>query len=98
MMLNLERRQQFLTLMDESGWDTLLLYGDTARKDFFRSLVNFNFFGPHAVAALTSNGMHPPGSEARRYRLSAFRRNGRSRHGGIRTRRRSRGLPQEQRG
>src|SRR5438093_9962474 len=57
MMLNVERRQQFLTLMDESGWDTLLLYGNTARKDFFRSLVNFNFFGPHAVAALTSNGI-----------------------------------------
>src|SRR5437899_6711754 len=57
MMLNLERRRQFLTLMDESGWDTLLLYGNTARKDFFRSLVNFNFFGPHAVAALTSNGI-----------------------------------------
>src|SRR5437773_6939203 len=57
MMLNIERRRQFLTLMDESGWDTLLLYGNTARKDFFRSLVNFNFFGPHAVAALTSNGI-----------------------------------------
>jgi len=57
MMLNLERRQQFLTLMGESGWDTLLLYGNTARKDFFRSLVNFNFFGPHAVAALTGNGI-----------------------------------------
>src|SRR5438128_3735898 len=56
MMLNLERRRQFLTLMDESGWDTLLLYGNTARKDFFRSLVNFNFFGPHAVAALTRSG------------------------------------------
>ncbi len=56
-MLNIERRRQFLTLMDESGWDTLLLYGNTARKDFFRSLVNFNFFGPHAVAALTSNGI-----------------------------------------
>src|SRR5437879_11734242 len=57
MMLNLERRRQFLTLMDESGWDTLLLYGNTARKDFFRSLVNFDFFVPHAVAALTSNGI-----------------------------------------
>src|SRR5213594_4236756 len=57
MMLNQERRQQFLTLMEESGWDTLLLYGNTSRKDFFRSLVNFNFFGPHAAAALTSNGI-----------------------------------------
>jgi Xaa-Pro aminopeptidase len=52
-MLNLERRRQFLDLMSESGWDVLLLYGHSWRKDFFRSLVNFNFFGPHAVAALT---------------------------------------------
>jgi Xaa-Pro dipeptidase len=52
-MLNSQRRQQFLELMSESGWDLLLLYGHSWRKDFFRSLVNFNFFGPHAVAALT---------------------------------------------
>src|SRR5262249_13685758 len=49
--------QQFLRLMDESGWDTLLLYGNTSRKDFFRSLINFNFFGPHAVAALGGKGI-----------------------------------------
>src|SRR5688572_33372081 len=52
-MLNLERRRQFLDLMAESGWDLLLFYGHSWRKDFFRSLVNFNFFGPHALAALT---------------------------------------------
>src|SRR5262249_29918376 len=52
-MLNLERRRQFLDLMSESGWDVLLLYGHSWRKDFFRSLVNFNFFGPYAIAALT---------------------------------------------
>src|SRR5215468_1558472 len=52
-MLNVERRRQFLDLMADSGWDTLLLYGHSWRKDFFRSLVNFNFFGPHALAVLT---------------------------------------------
>ncbi len=52
-MINTERRQQFVDLMAESGWDALLLYGHSWRKDFFRSLVNFNFFGPHALAALT---------------------------------------------
>src|SRR3974390_2610401 len=52
-MLNAERRRQFLHVMEESGWDTLLLYGHSWRKDFFRSLINFNFFGPHALAALT---------------------------------------------
>ena len=52
-MLNTERRRQFVDLMAESDWDVLLLYGHAWRKDFFRSLVNFNFFGPHAVAALT---------------------------------------------
>jgi Xaa-Pro aminopeptidase len=55
-MLNIERRRQFLELMSEQGWDVLLLYGHSWRKDFFRSLVNFNFFGPHAVAALTRSG------------------------------------------
>src|SRR5262245_51403412 len=52
-MLNQERRRQFVDLMSDSRWDTLLLYGHSWRKDFFRSLVNFNFFGPHAVAALS---------------------------------------------
>src|SRR5207244_1978580 len=52
-MLNTERRRQLLDLMAESGWDVLLLYGHSWRKDFFRCLINFNFFGPHAVAALT---------------------------------------------
>ncbi len=52
-MVNRERREQYLQLIAESGWDALLLYGHSWRKDFFRSLVNFNFFGPHAVAALT---------------------------------------------
>jgi Xaa-Pro dipeptidase len=55
-MLNAERRRQFEDLMRESGWDVLLLYGHSWRKDFFRSLVNFNFFSPHAVAALTRDG------------------------------------------
>jgi Xaa-Pro aminopeptidase len=52
-VLNAERRRQFLDLMEESGWDTLLLYGHSWRKDFFRCLINFNFFGPHALASLT---------------------------------------------
>jgi Xaa-Pro dipeptidase len=52
-MLNVERQRQFLQLMEENDWDGLLLYGHAWRKDFFRSLVNFNFFGPHAMAALT---------------------------------------------
>ncbi len=55
-MLNVERRRQFEDVMKEFGWDLLLLYGHSWRKDFFRSLVNFNFFGPHAVAALTPGG------------------------------------------
>src|SRR5437870_11562589 len=55
-MLNTDRRLQFVDLMAEFGWDVLLLYGHSWRKDFFRSLVNFNFFGPHAVAALARSG------------------------------------------
>jgi Xaa-Pro aminopeptidase len=42
--------------MSDNGWDLLLLYGHTWRKEYFRSLVNFNFSGPHAVAALDRTG------------------------------------------
>src|SRR5262245_43162656 len=52
-MLNTQRRRQLIDLMAESGWDVLLLYGHSWRKDFFRCLINFNFFGPHALAALS---------------------------------------------
>jgi Xaa-Pro dipeptidase len=52
-MLNTERRRQLTDLMAESGWDVLLLYGHSWRKDFFRCLINFNYFGPHALAVLT---------------------------------------------
>src|SRR5919198_895426 len=76
-MLNIERRRQFLSLMSESDWDVLLLYGHSWRKDFFRSLVNFNFFGPHAVAALTKSNeilvgvSHPWDSEILKSKLDA---------------------------
>jgi len=43
--------------MAEHGWDLLLLYGHTWRKDYFRCLVNFNFSGPHAVAVLDRSGV-----------------------------------------
>jgi Xaa-Pro dipeptidase len=42
--------------MAEHGWDLLLLYGHTWRKDYFRCLVNFNFSGPHAVAVVDRSG------------------------------------------
>ncbi len=42
--------------MTEQGWDLLLLYGHTWRKDYFRCLVNFNFAGPHAVAVVDRSG------------------------------------------
>jgi Xaa-Pro dipeptidase len=42
--------------MAEHSWDLLLLYGHTWRKDYFRCLVNFNFQGPHAVAAVDRSG------------------------------------------
>jgi Xaa-Pro dipeptidase len=55
-MLNRERHKQFLALMAERGWDLLLFYGDNWRKDLFRCLVNVNFQGPQAVAALFKSG------------------------------------------
>ena len=54
--LNEVRRKQLLELMTRSGWDLLLLYGHSWRKDFFRTVVNFSFFGPHACLALNRNG------------------------------------------
>jgi Xaa-Pro aminopeptidase len=55
-MLNTERQQQFLALMAQRGWDLLLFYGDSWRKDHFRCLVNVCFSGPQAVAILTKSG------------------------------------------
>jgi Xaa-Pro dipeptidase len=53
---NQTRLTQLTGLMAEHGWDLLLLYGHTWRKDYFRCLVNFNFSGPHAVAVLDRSG------------------------------------------
>jgi Xaa-Pro aminopeptidase len=55
-MLNQLRLRQLIDLMVARNWDTLLLYGHTWRKDFFRCLVNVNFSGPHAVAVLDRSG------------------------------------------
>src|SRR5580698_5006494 len=55
-MLNSDRLRQFQALMAERGWDILLFYGDNWRKDLFRCLVNVNFQGPQAVAALFRSG------------------------------------------
>jgi Xaa-Pro dipeptidase len=55
-MLNQERLVQLTDLMTEQGWDLLLLYGHAWRKDFFRCLLNVNFSGPHAAAALRRSG------------------------------------------
>jgi len=55
-MLNDARLRQLTRLMDERGWDFLLLYGHPWRKDFFRCLVNLNFSGPHAAALVSRSG------------------------------------------
>lgn len=54
--LNPERKKEFLELMARRGWDMLLFYGDTWRKDHFRCLVSVCFSGPQAVALLTKDG------------------------------------------
>ncbi len=55
-MLNRDRLSQLKDLMAERRWDLLLLYGHTWRKDFFRCLINVNFSGPHALAAVDRSG------------------------------------------
>lgn len=54
--LNPQRKKQFLELMAQRGWDLLLFYGDTWRKDPFRCLVSVCFCGPQALAVLTKEG------------------------------------------
>jgi len=54
--LNPQRKQEFLELMAQRGWDLLLFYGDTWRKDHFRCLVSVCFNGPQALAVLTKEG------------------------------------------
>jgi Xaa-Pro aminopeptidase len=54
--INANRRSQLTELMSEHGWDLLVLYGHTWRKDYFRALVNFNFSGPHAAAVMDRSG------------------------------------------
>src|SRR5436190_1026127 len=56
LMLNTNRREQYLNLMASRSWDHLLLYGHAWRKDYFRSLINFSFFGPLAAASLSKSG------------------------------------------
>jgi Xaa-Pro aminopeptidase len=51
-----QRKSEFLDLMKQRGWDLLLFYGDTWRKDHFRCLVSVCFTGPQAVAALSKDG------------------------------------------
>lgn len=54
--LNPQRKKEYLELMARRGWDMLLFYGDTWRKDHFRCLVSVCFSGPQAVALLTKDG------------------------------------------
>src|SRR6185312_13136967 len=54
--LNPQRKKESLELMARRGWDLLLFYGDTWRKDHFRCLVSVCFSGPQALAVLTKEG------------------------------------------
>ncbi len=56
LMLNQERLVQIQDAVKQNEWDLLLLYGHAWRKDFFRSLLNFNFCGAHAAVAISHAG------------------------------------------
>jgi len=53
---NKERVERLKELMGERGWERLLFYGHSWRKDHFRYLLNLNFSGPHAMAVLERSG------------------------------------------
>lgn len=54
--INQHRRGQLMDLMADRHWDSILLYGQGWRKDYFRSLVNVTFSGPYAAAHLDRAG------------------------------------------
>ncbi|HLH45080.1 MAG TPA: Xaa-Pro peptidase family protein [Bryobacteraceae bacterium] len=54
--INAARVNRLVGLMAEQKWDRLLFYGHAWRKDFFRYLLNVNFSGPYAIAALERSG------------------------------------------
>lgn len=55
-MFNHDRLRQLICLMADRGWEFLLLYGHSWRKDFFRCLVNLNFSGLHGAALVSRSG------------------------------------------
>ena len=55
-MLNQNRLGQIRAMIEDHGWDALLLYGHSWRKEHFRSLVNLNFQGPHAMVGVSRKG------------------------------------------
>jgi Xaa-Pro aminopeptidase len=54
--INEHRRRQLMDLMAERQWDSVLLYGQGWRKDYFRALVNVNYSGPYAAAHISRSG------------------------------------------
>lgn len=52
-MLNKDRLGRLRNLMSTIDCDSIVLYGHSWRKEFFRSLLNFNFTGPHAAIVLS---------------------------------------------
>jgi Xaa-Pro aminopeptidase len=55
-VLNQNRLDKLAVLMADRGWDVMILYGHSWRKEFFRCLLNMNFQGPHAAVALSRSG------------------------------------------
>ena len=55
-LLQHERKRQMLGLLDELERDVLLLYGNGWRKDFFKCLIDLEYFGPDAVAGVRRSG------------------------------------------
>lgn len=52
-ILNEERIDRIARLLDERGWERLVIYGDGWRKDFVRSVMNLGYAGPYAFVGVT---------------------------------------------
>lgn len=76
-MLNRARLEQLAGLMDESGWDVLVLYANGWRKEHVRCLLDVDTAGPHSIAVVTRSGdVHALLCDPWDYELARARANG----------------------
>jgi len=76
-VLKQARLEQIIRLMEELGWDVLVLYANGWRKEHVRCLLDIDTAGPHSVVAVTKAGeVHAFFCDPWDYELARSRANG----------------------